>query len=238
MIQVVSFTICPFVQRVTGMLEAKGVPYEVEFIDLKNKPQWFLDISPAGQVPLLVTESGKALFESDAIVEYLDDVYAPLQKVTPEVRAEQRAWSYQASKHYLVQCSAMQSQDGAILAERSTKLTKAFERAEKAIGSGPFFGGSNTLGNVDIAWLPLLHRADLVEKHSGYDFLAKFPGMKRWQQAILATGVAEKSVSDDFVRRFSDFYLSERTVLGRKGVSAEGASGAPAAGDRGGGGCC
>jgi glutathione S-transferase len=48
MIKVVSFKICPFVQRVTALLEAKNIPYQVEYISLSDKPQWFLDISPNG----------------------------------------------------------------------------------------------------------------------------------------------------------------------------------------------
>ncbi|WP_236701358.1 glutathione S-transferase family protein [Thalassomonas viridans] len=69
MIKIISFKICPFVQRVTALLEAKEVAYEIDYIDLSNKPQWFLDLSPTGQVPVLLTESGEALFESDAIIE-------------------------------------------------------------------------------------------------------------------------------------------------------------------------
>ena len=134
MIKVISFKICPFVQRVTALLEAKKLPYEIEFIDLSNMPQWFLDIAPNAQVPVLVTESGTVLFESDAIVEYLDDIQAPIESdVTPEQRAIDRAWSYQASKHYLVQCGAMTSSDETTLAERSANLGKAFAKAEKQI---------------------------------------------------------------------------------------------------------
>jgi glutathione S-transferase len=69
MIKIVSFKICPFVQRLTALLEAKHIPYDIEYISLSDKPQWFLDISPIGQLPLFVTEGGTALFESDAIVE-------------------------------------------------------------------------------------------------------------------------------------------------------------------------
>ena len=36
-----------------------------------------------------------------------------------------------------------------------------------------------------------------------------------WQQALLATGIPQKSVSEDFLARFTDFYLAERTWLGR-----------------------
>ncbi|WP_170330801.1 glutathione S-transferase family protein [Ruegeria arenilitoris] len=215
MIKIVSFRICPFVQRVTAMLEAKQVPYDIEYIDLKNKPAWFLDISPTGQVPVLITEGGQPLFESDAIVEYIDEITAPLQKdLTPEQRATNRAWSYQATKHYLVQCSIMQSADKGVLDERMAKLAKSFEKVESQLGQGAFFSGKS-IGNVDIAWLPLLHRAAIVEDHSGYDMLAEFPKLKAWQQTLLNSGIPAKSVPEDFLERFSDFYLAGRTWLGR-----------------------
>jgi glutathione S-transferase len=215
MIKIVSFKICPFVQRVTALLEAKNVPYKIEYISLSNKPQWFIDISPTGQVPLLITEEGTALFESDAIVEYIDETTSPLAAdITPVQRAIDRAWSYQATKHYLVQCSTMQSADQETLVERSEKLNKSFEKAEKQLGDGPFFNGK-TMGNVDIAWLPLLHRAMIVEQHSGYDFIADYPKVKAWQAAMAKTGIAEKSVPADFDEAFSNFYLADRTFLGR-----------------------
>lgn len=214
MIRVISFKICPFVQRVTALLEAKNVPYNIDFIDLRNKPQWFLDLSPTGQVPIIVTESGEALFESDAIVEYIEEITAPLEdNITPEQRAKDRAWSYQATKHYLVQCTAQRSPDETTLDERAEKLGKAFEKVEKELGDGPYFKGA-TLGNVDIAWLPLLHRAQVVQNHSCFDFLANYPKVKAWQAALLKTGLAEKSVAPDFVEAFSNFYLSDATYLG------------------------
>lgn len=214
MVKVISFNICPFVQRVTALLEAKEIPYEIEFIDLSNMPQWFLDISPNAQVPVLVTEGGTALFESDAIVEYLDEVEAPIEPaVTSEQRAIDRAWSYQASKHYLLQCGAMSSADEPTLLERAEKLGKAFAKAEKQLGDGPYFKGSE-FSNVDVAWLPLLHRAAIIERRTGYDFVADYPKVKAWQSSIMKTGLAEKSVSEDFEDAFARFYLSDKTFLG------------------------
>lgn len=235
MIKVVSFKICPFVQRVTAVLEAKNVPYEVDYISLSDKPDWFLRLSPTGQVPLLLTGEGTALFESDAIVEYLDEITAPLQPgLTPETRAIHRAWGYQATKHYLVQCAAMQSTGKRTLDDRMVKLDAALQKVETHLGSGSFFSGES-LGNVDMAWLPLLHRAALVERHSGYDMLAAYPKVKAWQQAVLATGIAQRSVPDDFTEKFSAFYLSERTWLGRGAKLNEASLGnAQAIG----GGCC
>ena len=213
--KVVSFKICPFVQRVTALLEAKGIDYEIEYISLKDKPQWFLDISPNGQVPVLITDDGQALFESDAIVEYIEEVYPPLLPgISPETRATNRAWSYLASKNYLVQCGAQRSPDHDALQQRSQKLSAAFDRVEKQLGDTPYFGG-DAIGMVDIAWLPILHRASIVEQHSGYDFVGSRPRLKAWQQTLLSNDLAEKSVAPDFKEAFGIFYLSEDTYLGR-----------------------
>ncbi|WP_066015135.1 glutathione S-transferase family protein [Endozoicomonas atrinae] len=215
MLKVISFTICPFVQRITAMLEAKNLPYQVEYISLSDKPQWFLEISPNGQVPVMITENGTALFESDAIAEYLEDAYPALQEgLSAEQKALNRAWSYLGTKNYLPQCGAQSSKDGQTLKERTEKLTMAFAKVEKVLGEYRFFN-SDTLSMVDLAWLPLLHRAQIIREKSGYDFLAGYPKVQAWQEALLETGLAEKTVSKDFLEKFSDFYLSEKTFLGR-----------------------
>jgi len=216
MMKIVSFTICPFVQRVTALLEAKQLTYEVEYIRLDQKPDWFLDLSPNGQVPLLITDSGAVLFESGAIVEYIDEESEPLEGIiTPEQRALNRAWSYMASKHYMAQCGNLSANDPSTFEERSVKFSKVYQKAEQQLAQheGAFFNGS-TLGNVDLAWLPLLYRAHLVEKHTGYDFLKRWPRVKQWQKALIETGIPEASVSDSFEEKFIGYYLSEKTYLG------------------------
>src|SRR3546814_7073164 len=70
-------------------------PYTTLFrsIDLRDKPDWFLRISPHGKVPVLSVD-GVPLFESNAIAEYLDDVVAPrLHPEDPIKRARNRAWT-------------------------------------------------------------------------------------------------------------------------------------------------
>lgn len=146
--KIVSFKICPFVQRVTALLEAKAVAYDIEYIDLSNKPQWFLDISPNAQVPILITDDDQVLFESDAIVEYLDEVVGePLLSQDPVEKAQDRAWAYLASKHYLIQCSAQRSADASILEERQAKLSTAFGKIAARLGDHLFANG-DTLGMV------------------------------------------------------------------------------------------
>ena len=141
--KIVSFKVCPFVQRVTALLELKKAAYDIEYIDLSDKPQWFLDVSPHGQVPILFLDDGRALFESEAIVEYIDEaIGSPVSSADLVQKAQDRAWSYLASKNYMVQCSAQRSPDENTLVERNAELSKAFEKIEKQLGAGPFFAAT------------------------------------------------------------------------------------------------
>ena len=74
--ELISFKLCPFVQRSVITLKHKGVPFEVKYIDLENKPDWFLRLSPTGKVPVLKV-GDTVLFESAVINEYLNDVNPP-----------------------------------------------------------------------------------------------------------------------------------------------------------------
>src|SRR6516225_3257669 len=69
----VSHDLCPFVQRAVIALTEKGVPFDRIYIDLADKPDWFLAISPLGKVPLLKVGDDGVIFESAVILEYLED---------------------------------------------------------------------------------------------------------------------------------------------------------------------
>ena len=53
-------------QRAVILMRAKNVDFEVTYIDLRDKPDWFLEISPHGKVPVLKLDDD-ILFESNAI---------------------------------------------------------------------------------------------------------------------------------------------------------------------------
>ncbi len=56
----VSHALCPYVQRAAIVLIEKGVHFERRDIDLNNKPDWFLALSPLGKTPGFVrVEAGR-----------------------------------------------------------------------------------------------------------------------------------------------------------------------------------
>ena len=70
------------------LLRAKDIEFEVTYINLQDKPDWFLEISPHGKVPVLSVD-GVPLLESNAIAEYLDEMVEPhLHPADPIKRAQ------------------------------------------------------------------------------------------------------------------------------------------------------
>ena len=58
----ISHPLCPYVQRAAIVLAEKEIHFEREDIDLANKPDWFLKLSPFGKTPVLLVD-GEAIFE-------------------------------------------------------------------------------------------------------------------------------------------------------------------------------
>ncbi len=52
-IEIISSSSCPFAQRTRMALMEKGIDFELTEISLDDKPDWFLEISPYGKVPVI-----------------------------------------------------------------------------------------------------------------------------------------------------------------------------------------
>ena len=91
-LKLISHKLCPYVQRAVIALTEKAVPFERIDIDLADKPEWFVAISPLGKTPVLQV-GAVPIFESAVILEYLEETEPhPLHPADPLSRAEHRAW--------------------------------------------------------------------------------------------------------------------------------------------------
>jgi len=73
-LELISFNVCPFIQRSVITLNHKNCDYDITFIDLSYPPDWFHEISPLGKVPVLKVDDKEVLFESAVINECIDDI--------------------------------------------------------------------------------------------------------------------------------------------------------------------
>lgn len=213
MIKVISFKICPFFQQVLAVLEERLIKYEIEYYD--SKTQCWFGISPNGRAPLLVTESGVTLFDSDAIINYIETKFPSTDITSLEEQAINKAWSLHASKNYVPQCTAMRSQREEDSKNNFKILHNSLEKIEKILKPQDK-NTTSRFNSLDASWVVILHRAYLFEKHSGYDMLEQFPQLKLWQKSILKLDIVKKTISNDFETVFTDFYLSSKTFYWKK----------------------
>ena len=72
-----TFRRCPYAIRTRMVIKSSQITVEIREIELKNKPREFLELSPKGTVPVLLTDSGQVLEESLDIINWALDCNDP-----------------------------------------------------------------------------------------------------------------------------------------------------------------
>lgn len=192
----VSFGLCPYVRRSVIMLLEKKVDFTISYIDLNNKPSWFLSKSPLGLVPILEV-GDTVIFESAVINEYLDEVYQPsMHPKDPLKKARHRGLIELGSVllgDLYVLCT---TGDRVVFEQRRQAVLAKLERFEQECRF-PFFDG-DALCLVDMALAPALHHMALLQRHFALDLLSPFPRASAWTQALLARDSLRNSVTPQF----------------------------------------
>jgi glutathione S-transferase len=80
----------PFVRRVAVTLKILELPFEHANWSVGKDFERIREYNPLGRVPTLVIGQGEALFESAAILDYLDELVGPERALMPPSGAERR----------------------------------------------------------------------------------------------------------------------------------------------------
>src|SRR3954469_20273681 len=151
------------------VLHEKQIDFEVHEVDLRNKSEEFLRVSPYGKVPVLVV-NGTSLYESNVVNEYLDEVYeAPrLMPKNFEQRALARSWMAFANEYFFpaifrVRIGPQRGFSKQEIQEANDKLGDVLLRLEYQLESRQYLMGEYTL--ADIAHAGNFHRLrELAER--------------------------------------------------------------------------
>ena len=200
--KLISFKVCPFVQRSVILLKEKGVDYDIEFIDVYNPPEWFLKLSPTGKVPILVVDD-TILFESAVIGEYLEEVYPPaIHPSDPLLKAQNRAWMEYTSPLYMGFFNLIMAKDKETVDSALEDFKKNLAGLSEAKAQQPWFNGDE-FSMVDIAAAPFFLRAKFLKDHLNTDLLEDFNNLQSWSDIALA----RQSVIDSAPEGFDDMML-------------------------------
>ncbi len=169
------------------VLHEKRIDFDVYEVDLGNKSEEFLRVSPYGKVPVVVV-NGTSLYESNVVNEYLDEVHeAPrLMPREPERRALARSWMAFADEYFFpaifrVRVGPQRGLSEEQIREAKEKLADALSRLERQLGGEEYLVGEYTL--ADIAHAGNFHRLrELAER--GDVVLEKYPNVEAWMERV------------------------------------------------------
>jgi glutathione S-transferase len=187
----------PFAWRAQLALEEKGIAYDKALLSFQagdlQKPE-YLAISPHGKVPAL-TDGDVSLYESHAIVEYLEERYPKpaLLPSEPAARARTRIEELEATLYFgeafirvgrQMFFTPPEKRDQKELAEAKTAVLDQLAKLEKraAARGGDFIMGTS-FSRADVAWIPFVE----ICGRAGIDVdAAKMPWLHAWRDRMRA----------------------------------------------------
>jgi glutathione S-transferase len=218
-LKLISHKLCPYVQRAVIALSEKGVRFERIDIDLANKPDWFLAISPMGKTPVLQV-GDTAIFESAVILEYLEETQPkPLHPADPLMRAEHRGWIEFGSAVLSDIAGFYAAPDVASFAAKTAQLEARFARLERRVAASPWFDGDE-FSLVDAVFGPIFRYFHVFDSIADFGILAGKPKLARWRKALAARPSVRSAVNADYPVLLRDFLNRRNSWLSQLRAAA------------------
>lgn len=208
----ISHTLCPYVQRAAIVLAEKGLAFERRDIDLANKPDWFLRISPLGKTPVLLVD-GEPIFESAVICEFLDETTAPrLHPEAPLDRARHRAWMEFGSALLNTIGAFYNARDAVGLATQVTQIRLRLQQLEEALGAGPYFAGSQ-FSLVDAVFGPVFRYFEVFDEIQDFGFFDGLPKVQAWRAQLAARPSVHQAAHAEYPALLRSFLRARQSAL-------------------------
>ena len=207
----ISHALCPYVQRAAIAMTEKGMAFERLVVDLVNKPDWFLAISPLGKTPVLLV-NGKPIFESSVILEYLEDVGPnPLHPADPLSRAEHRSW-IEFGSAVLNDIAGLYSATAENFGAKRSALASKFALLEQKLGAESFFAGER-FSLVDAVFGPVFRYFDVFDKIADFGILGHLQKTSAWRKALAERGSIRSAVGPDYNELLMQFLRKRNSHL-------------------------
>lgn len=206
--ELISFNVCPFVQRSVITLLQKKVDFKLTYIELNDPPLWFSEISPLAKVPVLKV-ADTVLFESAVINEYLDEVHLPtMHPSDPVKRAQNRAWVEFGSDMIMNHYNMMTSSEVESFTRYRNLLATQFLQLENILTKNTRYFNGADLSLVDTAYAPLFMRIELLNKYYPLPLYKSGSRVSQWSRALAELDSVKNSVRSDFEEVFLEFVKS------------------------------
>ena len=194
-LELISFKLCPFVQRTIIILKKQKIDYDITFINPMDPPDWFKAISPTGQVPLLKADD-EVIFESSVISEFANDISEnDLHPSDAIQKAKNRAW-IQFSSGMFDDLFNLVTGDEETYTKAKESLFEKLAKVEAVKGIDTFFNGAD-FAMIDAAFAPIFMRLAWINEFTDNALsINEFSNLSAWSEAILVVDEVKDSVSE------------------------------------------
>ncbi|KAH9675501.1 glutathione S-transferase DHAR3 [Citrus sinensis] len=184
---------CPFCQRVLLTIEEKHLPYDMKLVDLGNKPEWFLKISPEGKVPVIKLDE-KWLPDSDVITQSLEEKYPDPPLRTPPEKASV------GSKIFSMFIGFLKSKDPSDGSEQAL-LNELNSFNDYIKENGPFIIGGK-VSAADLSLGPKFYHLEIALGHyKNWSVPDSLPHVKSYMKTIFSMDsfIKTRALPDDVI---------------------------------------
>lgn len=213
-LKLISFAICPYVQRARIVLNEKNIPHELEYIDLEAPPPWFYDISPLEKVPVLLADN-RAVFESSVICEYLDEISEnSLHPKDPLEKAYCRSWMEFGNDLLSLTYNYVTSNDAQKCKQLKATLLDRLDILEDEIGDKKYFLGEK-FSLVDAVFGPLFRFHLLLQQTYTTNFFEETAMIKKWSSTLLEHPSVVNSVPDSYAEDMIVYLKKQEAIVNK-----------------------
>ena len=184
MMHLYSGTVCPFSHRCRIVLFEKGMDFQINDVDIHDKPEDLAVMNPYNEVPVLV-ERDLILHEANIINEYIDERFPhpQLMPADPIMRARARLFLFRFEQELFVHVRALenagttkkdQEKARAAIRDNLTQIAPVFTKQKFMLG--------DEFSMLDVAVAPLLWRLE----HYGIEFPKPNPNLMKYAERLFS----------------------------------------------------
>lgn len=214
-LKLISFSLCPYVQRAMIVLNEKNVSFDIEYIDLEAPPPEFYDISPLEKVPVLLVDD-EPLFESMVICDYLDEVTeGSLYPSGAFEKAKNRSWIEFGNEILSTTFDFLHTDDAKKFNHLKETLIDRFEIIEEELQHDKYFNGAD-FAMIDAVYAPIFRYQQQIATYKDYEIFEDAPNAKKWGELLLQRPSVINSIPESYDEDISNYFKNLDSILGKE----------------------
>lgn len=211
-LELVSHPLCPFTQACRLALTKAGwqdTSYSMTYVDLAALPEWFAEISPHNDMPVVRIDGAVRGYDARAFVEWVAEASGrageSLVSSDPVIRMQQREWARRTDVTLDTLKDIFIAGTEAAVEEAITAVVAVLAPMERALAAAHPAFGQECFSIADAATAPFFSLA-LFYPAVKERLSAKVPRSVEYGMRLLEDPAVLASRCDDYAKEFDHFF--------------------------------